>query len=45
MQGQLRSSRPVKVGVLAVVSFVLAMVLTTRMAFGRDSDCFACLQD
>jgi hypothetical protein len=38
MRGQLRSSRPVTVGVLAVVSFVLAMVLTTRMAFGRDSD-------
>ena len=38
MRGQLRSSRPVKVGVLAVVSFVLAMLLTTRTVMGRDSD-------
>src|ERR1700751_5250611 len=38
MRGQLRSSRPVKVGVLAVVSFVLAMLLTSRTVFGRDSD-------
>jgi hypothetical protein len=37
MRGQLRSSRPVTVGVLALVSFVLAMLLTTRTVFGRDS--------
>ena len=38
MPGQLRSYRPVTVGVLAVVSFVLAMLLTTRTVLGRDSD-------
>jgi hypothetical protein len=38
MPGQLRSSRPVTVGVLAVVSFVLTMLLTTRTVLGRDSD-------
>ena len=38
MRGQLRSSRPVTVGALAVVSVVLAMLVTSRMAFGRDSD-------
>jgi hypothetical protein len=38
MLRQLRSSRPVTVGVLAVVSFVLAMLLTTRTVFGRDLD-------
>ncbi|MDX6456711.1 MAG: hypothetical protein QOJ51_6666 [Acidobacteriaceae bacterium] len=38
MPGQLRSSRPVTVGVLAVVSFVLAILLTTRTVLGRDSD-------
>jgi hypothetical protein len=37
MLGQLRSSRLVTVGVLAVVSFVLAMLLTTRTVLGRDS--------
>jgi hypothetical protein len=38
MLGQLRSSRPITVGVLAVVSFVFAMLLSTRMVFGRDSE-------
>jgi hypothetical protein len=38
MPGQLRSSRAVKVGVLLVVSFALAMLLTTRTVMGRDSD-------
>jgi len=38
MPGQLGSSRPVKVGVLAVVSCVLVMLLTTRTVLGRDSD-------
>jgi hypothetical protein len=38
MPGKLRSSRPVVVGVLAVVSFVLAILFTTRTVLGRDSD-------
>src|SRR5437868_9473049 len=38
MPGQFKSSRPVVVGVLVVVSFVLAMLLTTRTVSGRDSD-------
>ena len=38
MPGQLRSSRPVTVGVLTVVSLVLVMLLTTRTVLGRDSD-------
>src|ERR1700757_3689845 len=38
MQRQLRSSRALKVGVLLVVSFALAMLLTTRTVMGRDSD-------
>ena len=38
MLGQLRSSRPITVGVLAVVSFVFAMLLSTRTVFGRDSE-------
>ncbi len=37
MQGQLRYSRPITVGVLAVVSLVLTMLLTTRTVSGRDS--------
>src|SRR5260370_13998306 len=38
MPGQLRYSRTVVVGVLAVVRFVSAMLLSTRTVFGRDSD-------
>jgi hypothetical protein len=38
MLGKLRSSRPITVGVLALVSFVFAMSLSTRTVFGRDSD-------
>ena len=38
MLGQLRSSRPITVGVLALVSFVFAMLLSPRTVFGRDSD-------
>lgn len=38
MLGRLRSCRPVMVGVLAVVSFALVMLLTTRTVLGRDSD-------
>jgi hypothetical protein len=38
MPGRLRSSGPVMVGVLVVVSFVLAMLLSTRTAFGLDSE-------
>jgi hypothetical protein len=38
MPGQLRSSRTLAVGVLAVVSFVFATLLTTRTVLGRDSD-------
>ena len=38
MPGQLRYSRPVMVGVLAVAGFVLAMLLSTRTAFGLDSE-------
>jgi hypothetical protein len=38
MPGQLRYSRPVTVGVLAVISLVLVMLLTTRTVLGRDSD-------
>jgi hypothetical protein len=38
MQGQLRYSRPVMVGVLAVAGFVLAVLLSTRTVFGRDSE-------
>lgn len=37
MQGQLRSSRIVTIGALAVVSFVLATLLPTRTVLGRDS--------
>lgn len=38
MPGQLRFSRTLTVGVLAVVSLVLAMLLSTRTVFGRDSE-------
>src|SRR3989442_377006 len=38
MPGQRRYFRPVTVGVLAVVSFVLVALFSTRMVFGRDSD-------
>src|SRR5260370_42264511 len=38
MQGQRRYSRPVMVGVLAVAGFVLAVLLSTRTVFGRDSE-------
>src|ERR1700722_9203410 len=38
MLGRLRSFRPVMVGVMAVVSFALVMLLTTRTVLGRDSD-------
>jgi hypothetical protein len=38
MQGQLRYSRSVMVGVLAVAGFVLAVLLSTRTVFGRDSE-------
>src|SRR5260370_2146956 len=38
MAGQLRSSRPVLVGVLAVAGFVLAVLFSTRTVFGRDSE-------
>ena len=38
MPGQLRYSRPVTVGVLVVVSFVLAVLFSTRTVFGRDSE-------
>src|ERR1700686_2074118 len=38
MPGQLRYSRPVMVGVLALASFVLAVLLSTRTVFGRDSE-------
>jgi hypothetical protein len=38
MPGQLRFSRTLTVGVLAVVSLALAMLLTTRTVMGRDSD-------
>ena len=37
MQGQPRSFRPVIVGALAVAGFVLAVLLSTRTVFGRDS--------
>lgn len=37
MPGQLRYSRPVVAGVLAVAGFVLAVLLSTRTVFGRDS--------
>src|SRR3979490_2714304 len=38
MAGQLRYSRPVTVGVLAVAGFVLAVLFSTRTVFGRDSE-------
>src|SRR5258708_37126460 len=38
MPGQRRYSGPVMVGVLAAVSFVLAVLLSTRTVFGRDSE-------
>jgi hypothetical protein len=38
MPGQLRFSRTLTVGVLAVVSLALAMLLTTRTVLGRDSE-------
>lgn len=38
MLKQLRSSRPLNVGALAIVSFLLVMLLSTRTLFGRDSD-------
>ena len=38
MSGQLRSSRPVMIGVLAVAGFVLAVLLSTRTVLGRDSE-------
>ena len=38
MQGQLRSSRPVAVAVLALVSFAFATLLTTRTVSARNSD-------
>src|ERR1700730_12330716 len=38
MPGRLRFSRTLTVGVLAVVSLALAMLLTTRTVFGRDSE-------
>jgi hypothetical protein len=38
MPGQLRYSRPVMVGVLALAGFVFAVLLSTRTVFGRDSE-------
>src|SRR5260370_10288119 len=38
MQGQRRYSRLIMVGVLAVAGFVLAVLLSTRTVFGRDSE-------
>ena len=38
MQGQRRNSRSVMIGVLAVAGFVLAVLLSTRTVFGRDSE-------
>lgn len=38
MPGQLRYSRSAMVGVLALAGFVLAVLLSTRTVFGRDSE-------
>src|SRR6266849_4172429 len=38
MSGRRRYSRPVMVGVLAVAGVVLAVLLSTRTVFGRDSE-------
>src|ERR1700730_4842068 len=38
MPGQRRYFRPVMVGVVPVAGFVLAVLLSTRTVFGRDSE-------